>query len=147
MTSRSDPPSSSAPTLKSEIEKDIQPSGLTTARSSFLDIATKKEEDTGREDDAGSTDLENGETIGQPAKTGEEMLAGEGEYPQGFQLFMVVTALVLTIFLVALDMVGGPANPHTRRSHCYPPDGAAADTVAATTRLSWPLPCPASSPS
>jgi hypothetical protein len=37
------------------------------------------------------------------------------EYPDGFRLVFIVIALVLSIFLVALDMVGPQANrPHAR---------------------------------
>lgn len=35
---------------------------------------------------------------------------GQGEYPQGFALGMIIVALVLSIFLVALDMVRCPSS-------------------------------------
>jgi hypothetical protein len=36
-----------------------------------------------------------------------------GEHPKGFRLAMVVLALVLSVFLVALDLVNRPASVET----------------------------------
>jgi hypothetical protein len=36
-----------------------------------------------------------------------------GEHPKGFRLAMVVLALVLSVFLVALDLVNHPASVET----------------------------------
>ncbi|KAM7187309.1 putative HC-toxin efflux carrier [Rhypophila sp. PSN 637] len=47
------------------------------------------------------------------AGSDSEEIAG-GEYPSGFQLGMVIVALVLSIFLVALDMPGFAAPPKQR---------------------------------
>jgi hypothetical protein len=49
-----------------------------------------------KEEDAGSTDME-GAAVAAPL--------AEGEYPEGIQLVFIVVALVLSIFLVSLDMV------------------------------------------
>jgi len=51
--------------------------------------------------------FENGESTGysEPEK-GQEVSDEEiGEHPKGFRLAMVILALVLSVFLVALDMV------------------------------------------
>jgi hypothetical protein len=46
----------------------------------------------------GKRDVEQG-------KAQVETIDGVGEYPKGFRLAMVILALVLSVFLVALDMV------------------------------------------
>jgi len=51
-----------------------------------------------KEDDSTNTDVEEGRVTA----TGE---ANDVEYPEGFKLFIIVLALVLAVFLVALDMV------------------------------------------
>jgi hypothetical protein len=38
---------------------------------------------------------------------------GDGEHPKGFRLAMVVLALVLSVFLVALDLVNRSASVET----------------------------------
>jgi hypothetical protein len=84
---------SATPTLAvdhpSDTEKDVDNGGETTQRSSVFDLPVKVE------GDATGADLEGA----SPEVTETET------YPEGFALFMVITALVLSIFLVALDMV------------------------------------------
>ncbi len=129
MTSTPAPVPSTAPTLAPENEitsehlKEVDQSGMSTQRSSYLDFSIKKEED------AASTDIENGvvvRAIGDKAVEGQD----EEEYPKSFQLLMVVIALVLSIFLVALDMVS--CLPH----HSSLLVGGHADAPA---RLLWRL--------
>jgi hypothetical protein len=58
---------------------------------------------------------ENGNGIGDAQLEKENEVAVEelNEYPKGFHLVMLILALVLSVFLVALDMVCVP-NPSRR---------------------------------
>lgn len=66
------------------------------------------EENNAGEDKAGDRTLE-------VERQSEEL--DDSEYPKGLRLLAVVVALVLSIFLVALDMVG----PHHHPTRCYCP--------------------------
>jgi len=93
MTSTTAPPSTATASILDH-EKDPAASGLSTQRNSFLDVPKKEE-------DASSTDIETGTAQAQSPEP-------EGDYPGGFQLTMIVVALVLSIFLASLDMVSSP---------------------------------------
>ena len=81
-----------------------QAAGSTRAPSTLPDL-----EDEKKSADASSTDQEKGEA---------EILAkdevAEVEYPTGFRLYFIVVSLVISMFLVSLDMV----SPTWLRNRC-----------------------------
>lgn len=79
-----------APQLNSEAARSRPPSVKDTGESQSL-REKRDGSDTNKEEEAGEV------VVPQEA--------GDGEYPQGFRLVAIVIALVLSIFLVALDMV------------------------------------------
>jgi hypothetical protein len=53
--------------------------------------------DISKGSDSTTTDVE----VGRVTTTGVQ---AEGDYPEGFHLFIIVLALIISVFLVALDM-------------------------------------------
>lgn len=57
------------------------------------------------EDERKNGDVRSTEQKNDGVETSPQEKVAEGEYPQGFRLIFIVVALVISMFLVALDMV------------------------------------------
>lgn len=87
-----DPDRSNAPTPFLDPEKHRAAAGLSdgSTRAPSTDLELEKR-------DGGETDTETVDALAQQQV--------EEEYPTGFRLAMIVVALILSVFLVSLDMV------------------------------------------
>lgn len=96
-----DPDRSSAPTPFLDPEKD-------GAVSDMGEASRRAHSTSDVEDEKGETDMTDTETV-RDENAAEQSPADqtEEEYPTGFRLSMIVLALMLSVFLVALDMVSG----------------------------------------
>ena len=117
-----------------DVPRDTEPP---TSRASTLaedhvpeSHAAEKLDEVDADKDAGlKDDLQKDEA--QNDKPAADVLA-EDEYPHGAKLLAIVVALILSIFLVALDLVRQTPlklrkshqtdSPSDHRRHCYPQD-------------------------
>lgn len=89
---------SAAPTPFLDPEKDRNElSGESTRAPSTIEMEKKQ--------DPNETDTETATVDGVPPGDNQQELEGESKYPTGIRLAVIVLALILSVFLVSLDMV------------------------------------------
>lgn len=92
-----EPDRSNAPTPFLDAEKDRPQTG---------DMSTRPPSTNDVEYEKGEADITDAETVrDENAADQPPADTAEGEYPTGFRLAMIVVALMLAVFLIALDMV------------------------------------------
>lgn len=94
---------------KDRIDDDLRAEGLASDSNTMVDKTDNEAEKT--DIDAENTDFEEkeieyGNSSGNAGAVLPEDTLSPEDYPKGLQFFFILIALILSIFMVALDLVG-----------------------------------------